>query len=129
MAIYDEMRTPGSAGIPANRWCFCDNNWMPLSWAEPCLQTYLLTMTHQPFGTRVQVLPMLGLRGDARKPNVLAQLVDKSRLIAFQIFKNCLHGQRFSRPAIGSNPRTTELRGLRPGRMRSSRAVPLGSSR
>src|SRR6266851_4978434 len=75
MAIYDEMWTPGSAGIPAGadrpfatrrqgcrrpqRRGLCHHNWVPLSWAEPRLQPYLLAMAHHPFGARVQILPML----------------------------------------------------------------------
>jgi hypothetical protein len=65
--------------------------------AQPRLKPDLSAFLYDPFGARVQIAAMLRLGGDARKPDVIAKLVDEPRLVAFEILKNCLHRQRFSR--------------------------------
>src|SRR5438874_3561624 len=71
MAIHHKMCPPGSAGIPAGEFRSFEarrqgcrrsqarrlrhHNRVSLSWAEPCLQTYLLALPHQQFGASVQM--------------------------------------------------------------------------
>ncbi len=57
----------------------------------PGLQAHLPAMRHQPIGTVTHVRPMIRLRGDARKSQICAELLDKSSLISGEIFEYRLH--------------------------------------
>ena len=61
-----------------------------------------LAVLHNPFGAGLQVLPMFGLGGDAGETEVIAQLVNGTSFVFFEVIKDSLHAQSFSREKTGS---------------------------
>ena len=61
-----------------------------------------MAVLHNPFGAGLQVLPMFGLGGDAGETEVIAQLVNGTSFVFFEVIKDSLHAQSFSRENTGS---------------------------
>src|SRR5882724_2286502 len=88
MPVNQKMRSRRRAFAKGPR----QHNRIALGRGEPRLQADGLAMLMNPRRTRCQVVLMLRLSRDTRKPHVIAQLPNKPVLVLFEIVQDFLHG-------------------------------------
>ena len=81
---------------------FCDDDRIPVGRTKPSVETDALAIFKHPFGTSLEVGLMLRLGGDAGETEVIAQLVNGTSFVFFEVIKDSLHAQSFSRENTGS---------------------------
>ena len=105
MAIYHKMRAAVSLGLGRGR--LGNHDGVALRGAKPGVQADLPAVLDHPLRTRLQVLPMLRLGGDARKAHILAQFINSTGLVLPEVVNYTLHSERSSRERPGRKGQLT----------------------
>ena len=91
MAVHHEV--PAAFAFGARR--FGQHNGMAVGRAEARVEPDVFAMLDEPRRARGQVLPVLGLRGDAGEADVIAQLAYEASLMALEIFQYRFHAREY----------------------------------
>src|SRR5205823_4997102 len=87
MSVNQKMRIRGRALLK----CSCQNNRIAFRGTKARVQSNPFAMLAEPFCAGCDILLVLRLGRDAREANVVAQLLDKTGLIFFEVLEHFLH--------------------------------------